>query len=172
MVWLQENQQLRNEVRQCNQQISLRERQVNRLQGYGLDGLPAETLAELVATLSQAVHRVRAATQLHNVQARVAGAPGARPDTPASTTAPGSYDRSPSATPSMSDLGRTDSGMNISVTGSMGDRDRPQTPALPWPGALGGRTTTEQSALQLPGIARVMRRFVSPSATSGAQDSS
>jgi hypothetical protein len=58
---LQENQQLRSD-------LSANERQLDRLQGYGLDALSSSELTELVHSLTAAVERVRITTQLRHVQ--------------------------------------------------------------------------------------------------------
>lgn len=58
---VQENQQLRND-------LAANERQLDRLQGYGLDALTSAELSDLVQCLTAAVERVRITTQLRHVQ--------------------------------------------------------------------------------------------------------
>lgn len=58
---LQENQQLRSD-------LAANGRQLDRLQGYGLDAMTSSELSELVQCLTAAVERVRITTQLRHVQ--------------------------------------------------------------------------------------------------------
>jgi hypothetical protein len=56
-----ENQQLR-------QELTVSEKQLDRLQGYGLDTMTSQELADLVKSLTAAVDRVRITTQLRHLQ--------------------------------------------------------------------------------------------------------